>query len=96
MNYILSSPEPSMAAWNATQGPGSCSKKADIAGQLWLTALMEEGKTPYCGCSSFSLCSFFALGCRLAWLAGLFPRPTPGIFTTCLGSGFGSFSGRTT
>ena len=76
------------------------SRKEDMGAQS-RTSLIELGITPYCGrgccgCSSFSLCSFFALRFRLAWLAGLFPRPAPGIFTTYLGSGFGSFSGRTT
>ena len=40
--------------WNAIQGPGSLRRKADIGGQLRLTSLIEDGKTPYCGFSSFS------------------------------------------
>ena len=94
-SYMHSSPEPSMAVKSATQGPGSCKKKADIGAQL--TSLMEVGSTLYCGAGpSFSSCSFFFLACRLLRLVGLLPRPTPGILTTYFGSGFDFFSGRTT
>lgn len=95
-SYMRSSPEPSMAVKSATQGPGSCKKKADIGAQL--TSLMEVGSTLYCGAgpSFTSTCSFFFLACRLLRLVGLLPRPTPGILTTYFGSGFDFFSGRTT
>ena len=76
-SYMHSSPEPSMAVKSATQGPGSCKKKADIGAQL--TSLMEVGSTLYCGAgpSFTSTCSFFFLACRLLRLVGLLPR-TPG------------------
>ena len=98
--HSCTSPEPSELSIAAQAWGLAMSRKEDMGAQS-RTSLIELGITPYCGrgccgCSSFSLCSFFALGFRLAWLAGLFPRPAPGIFTTYLGSGFGSFSSRTT
>ena len=62
--YGHSSPEPSMA-WSAIQGPGSWRRKADIGGQLRLTALIEDGKTPYWG-----VVLVLVIGCALKLAVG--------------------------